>query len=248
MSDLRRQLNNARAANERLKRENQNLRAIVGDIDPEYADAFSLLCDLAVNGVSGEDLGTTTSGTFESRPPRYHAPAYNLRNTERRDQRRRAKKIRERISALTGTVDEHPVSAPDDTPPDDRTARSYVYFCQATHGGPIKIGIATNPTSRLRELQAASPYPLRMLAIIPGTHTQERRLHEHFSEWRLHGEWFDERADGLMALVSKAQTQTPYRKHLEAMTKVAQPSQNTLNIRSDLLHFDVAVVRPDASQ
>jgi hypothetical protein len=68
--------------------------------------------------------------------------------------------------------------------------KASVYFIQAEDGGPIKIGLAGDPTKRLSELQRTSPQRLRILATEPGSASHERELHERFAEHRLHGEWF----------------------------------------------------------
>jgi hypothetical protein len=62
------------------------------------------------------------------------------------------------------------------------------YFIQSGIGGPIKIGIASDVNNRLRSLQCAFPYKLRVVATISGNH--ERMLHKKFSQYRMMGEWF----------------------------------------------------------
>lgn len=71
--------------------------------------------------------------------------------------------------------------------------RSYVYFLQAGEGGPIKIGVATNPMTRARELQTGNHEQLTLLAWSPGDQANEHALHQRFAHIRLRGEWF--RAD-----------------------------------------------------
>ena len=101
MSDLRRQLNAARNERDQLRRHVKNLEAILGDIDPAYAQAYADLCDLALHGIRRpDDLGTARQHP-ESRPPRYHPAAYHYRNEERRDQRHRAQRLNGIIAALT---------------------------------------------------------------------------------------------------------------------------------------------------
>jgi hypothetical protein len=93
VSDLRRQRDAALRRAERAERENAAHRAIHGDLDPLYAKAFSLVCDIATNGVH-RPLGARVIGGDERiAPPGHHAAAYHLRNEERRDQRRRAAKM-----------------------------------------------------------------------------------------------------------------------------------------------------------
>ena len=64
-----------------------------------------------------------------------------------------------------------------------------VYFLKA---GPfIKIGKATfSPAMRVRELQTGCPYPIEVLAFVPGDVAMERGLHKRFEYCRAHGEWF----------------------------------------------------------
>jgi hypothetical protein len=64
-----------------------------------------------------------------------------------------------------------------------------VYFIQA-ESGPIKIGMARSPVSRLRVLQTAHFDTLVILATVPGNEAIERRLHGMFREDHIRGEWF----------------------------------------------------------
>lgn len=68
-----------------------------------------------------------------------------------------------------------------------------MYFIQCGEGGPIKIGISHNPNVRLRALQTAAPYQLRLvLASGPVAHAEryEAWLHALHADSRLNGEWF----------------------------------------------------------
>lgn len=77
----------------------------------------------------------------------------------------------------------------------------WVYFVQAStptdFNGPVKIGIALNPSSRLMELQTGNPYLLLLRGYRAGGVDLERELHKRFESWRLNGEWFDADAPGL---------------------------------------------------
>lgn len=64
-----------------------------------------------------------------------------------------------------------------------------VYFIGA-ETGPIKIGIASNPVSRLRTLQTGHHERLELLATCDGGMTKERAYHDRFAAHRLSGEWF----------------------------------------------------------
>lgn len=67
-----------------------------------------------------------------------------------------------------------------------------VYFISAPMSGLIKIGVAGNPQSRLRELSTMSPEPLHLIGTTTGGQPCERALHRRFEHLRSHGEWFRE--------------------------------------------------------
>jgi Meiotically up-regulated gene 113 len=77
-----------------------------------------------------------------------------------------------------------------------------VYFVQAVEGGPIKIGVARDPLTRLADLQVGSPYKLRLYGLRRGGVAEERRLHKRFRADRLQGEWF--KASGELAELAGA--------------------------------------------
>lgn len=65
-----------------------------------------------------------------------------------------------------------------------------IYFIHDPKTDQVKIGYSDNPDRRLKQFQTANGSPLVMLAVIPGLITEERRLHDQFSEYREKGEWF----------------------------------------------------------
>lgn len=65
-----------------------------------------------------------------------------------------------------------------------------VYAIQQGIGGPIKIGLTKSVETRLKSLQTANPFPLRLLGTIVGNDLTEAHLHQFFDEYRLVGEWF----------------------------------------------------------
>lgn len=76
-----------------------------------------------------------------------------------------------------------------------------IYFIRSL-GGPIdrtKIGISTDPRSRLVSLQSGSSLPLEVIGSFPGDEQDEKLIHAKFSSLRLHGEWFRTTGDVLMA-------------------------------------------------
>jgi hypothetical protein len=70
----------------------------------------------------------------------------------------------------------------------------FCYVIQGENGGPIKIGKAVNVRSRVAGIQVGYPYTLIVRATLSEGEETERHAHQLFRQWRLRGEWFDERA------------------------------------------------------
>lgn len=66
----------------------------------------------------------------------------------------------------------------------------WVYFIRSGEGGPIKIGHARDPYTRLMNLRTASPEPVTYLGHVAGGIDEERALHKRFGHLRIRGEWF----------------------------------------------------------
>lgn len=70
-----------------------------------------------------------------------------------------------------------------------------VYFIRA--GAFVKIGKESGPVigARLRDLQTGCPWPMHLVAVLPGGLERERELHLRFAHLRVrnNGEWFHER-------------------------------------------------------
>ncbi len=68
-----------------------------------------------------------------------------------------------------------------------------VYYIEALGASRIKIGFTTNPARRLKTLQNASPFPLKLLVTELGTVKRERELHKQFAGERVlkNAEWFN---------------------------------------------------------
>jgi hypothetical protein len=68
----------------------------------------------------------------------------------------------------------------------------HIYFIQNAVTGNVKIGRAKDVTKRLQALQTASDCPLRLLFSLDVHQmvTEERILHERFSDYHITGEWF----------------------------------------------------------
>jgi hypothetical protein len=67
-----------------------------------------------------------------------------------------------------------------------------IYFIQQGSDGPIKIGHTgfESVSSRIKALQTASPFMLRLLVTMEGDLEKEKILYSQFKAYRLHGEWF----------------------------------------------------------
>lgn len=85
----------------------------------------------------------------------------------------------------------------------------WVYFLQSIDGGPVKIGSSTNLLYRLSRIQECSPTRLRLLAVQSGGMYAEFLYHVELARWRLHGEWFDERAPFLSYLLDRVDSPEP---------------------------------------
>jgi hypothetical protein len=72
-----------------------------------------------------------------------------------------------------------------------RTSQEQSVYFIASQSGPIKIGIAADPNSRLSTLQTGHHERLGLLASCPGGQSQERAYHKQFAAHRLNGEWFE---------------------------------------------------------
>jgi hypothetical protein len=66
-----------------------------------------------------------------------------------------------------------------------------VYFVRRADGeGPVKIGCSQSPLTRLAQLTYWAPYPLVLVASVPGDEQLERRFHAKFAADHSHSEWF----------------------------------------------------------
>lgn len=66
-----------------------------------------------------------------------------------------------------------------------------IYAIRCGSDGPIKLGRATNPISRMAELQTAHHRPLNLLAAVKWEDNVEPWLHKFLEDDRLNGEWFN---------------------------------------------------------
>lgn len=88
-----------------------------------------------------------------------------------------------------------------------------VYFFTDSYGDRVKIGVARDSIhERLRGHQASHSRPIVFLAWRVGDRRTERQEHLRWSEYRLHGEWFEygaELRDYVESLVHEMKTKPP---------------------------------------
>lgn len=66
-----------------------------------------------------------------------------------------------------------------------------VYFVQAGHHGPVKVGYASDLRARFAALQTGNHEELALLGAMPGTPDDERAVQAKLAAFRIRGEWFD---------------------------------------------------------
>lgn len=64
----------------------------------------------------------------------------------------------------------------------------FVYFVRCNDR--IKIGFSLDPHLRFNKIKSDAPYPCEMLGTVSALEYSEAALHEKFSRFRAHGEWF----------------------------------------------------------
>ena len=77
--------------------------------------------------------------------------------------------------------------------PSENLVRRQIYFIKSER--MVKIGCSINIDRRIKEIQPWSPYPLELLAVMPGTVRIENAVHSMFEADWSHAEWFHLSAD-----------------------------------------------------
>lgn len=82
----------------------------------------------------------------------------------------------------------------------------FVYFVRTAEEpkSHVKIGYSLDPDTRVKTLRVAQPAELYVEAVMPGDIAVEHRLHQHFIEGQVQGEWFRHDTPGLSALIADA--------------------------------------------
>ncbi len=71
-----------------------------------------------------------------------------------------------------------------------------VYFVEAVGSGRVKIGwTGQDLARRLDQLRTGCPFPVKLLAAVPGRQRDEQATHVALGADRVHGEWFALSAD-----------------------------------------------------
>ena len=68
---------------------------------------------------------------------------------------------------------------------------NYLYVVQMGYTGPIHVGHVQDISTRLRALQQANPYPLRVLVAVEAPEPVFLALQESLASDALHGGWFE---------------------------------------------------------
>jgi T5orf172 domain len=71
-----------------------------------------------------------------------------------------------------------------------RERRSVIYFIRRPSSGLIKIGVSSDPMSRIAALQTAADEPLELLGLCQGGRIFESVIHRLLADHHSHGEWF----------------------------------------------------------
>lgn len=75
---------------------------------------------------------------------------------------------------------------------EDWNARLYLYLVRASDY--VKIGVTGDVNRRMANMKCGCPFPLEIVSVrtLPRVlaHQVERRVHAHFAEVRMQGEWF----------------------------------------------------------
>lgn len=91
-------------------------------------------------------------------------------------------------------------------------------------GDKIKIGFSRWPPERLWNLQRENALPMTVLSITMGEQEDERRLHDYFSPYRQHAEWFSDTPEVRMVIASWTTNRTWLRDAQQAVARAYRKS------------------------
>ena len=67
---------------------------------------------------------------------------------------------------------------------------SYVYAVRNIRSGSVKIGLSSDPLSRLGQIQSGNEDEIELVGCFHGSRSDERSVHEKISRFHMRGEWF----------------------------------------------------------
>jgi antA/antB antirepressor domain protein len=103
------------------------------------------------------------------------------------------KYLKEYLTLKDSLIDIYKLNVIDNILPEYKGERRYVYIIQNTSTKNIKIGVATNPSDRLSQLQTGSDVDLKLIytsGVCSNSFEIESTCHNHFKESHVRGEWF----------------------------------------------------------
>ena len=87
--------------------------------------------------------------------------------------------------------------------------QTFIYAIHCPNKNEIKIGYATNPTSRLSQLQVGTTDRLDLLITFAGGLVEEKEIHETLAKHRISGEWFKYSPEIFSVLIDAMANQFP---------------------------------------
>lgn len=68
-----------------------------------------------------------------------------------------------------------------------------IYLIKSLNEGIYKIGVSKNPNKRLKEIQTGNPAPVEIVQLYETemAYKVEKALHNRYSHFNTHGEWFE---------------------------------------------------------
>lgn len=103
------------------------------------------------------------------------------------------KYLKEYLNLKDSLIDIYKLNVIDNILPEYKGERRYVYIIQNTATKNIKIGVATNPSDRLSQLQTGSDVDLKLIytsGVCSNSFEIESTCHNHFKDSHVRGEWF----------------------------------------------------------
>lgn len=103
------------------------------------------------------------------------------------------KYLKEYLTLKDSLIDIYKLNVIDNILPEYKGERRYVYIIQNTATKNIKIGVATNPSDRLSQLQTGSDVDLKLIytsGVCSNSFEIESTCHNHFKDSHVRGEWF----------------------------------------------------------